>query len=200
VARYNCTGCHPIEGKGGDIQRVYEGREAFAPPNLHGQGDKAQSAWLFGFLKSPVPIRPWLEARMPTFGFSDEEANRLVGYFDALDRVEVPYAFVDANAIPREHVEAGRLLMSEAYFNCFSCHQQGDRKPEGPPEGWAPDLALAHERLNPEWLIKWIRDPQKVMPGTKMPSFYPDGPPDILDGDDERQIRALRDYILTLGS
>ena len=70
----------------------------------------------------------------------------------------------------------------------------------GPGSGWAPDLALAHDRLNPGWLIKWIQDPQKMMPGTKMPAFYPDGPPDILGGDDQEQIRALRDYILTLGS
>src|SRR2546430_17727499 len=40
---------------------------------------------------------------------------------------------------------------------------------------------------------------QKVMPGTKMPSFFPGGPPDVLGGDDEAQIRALRDYILSLG-
>ena len=37
------------------------------------------------------------------------------------------------------------------------------------------------------------------MPGTKMPSFFPGGPPDVLGGDDEAQIRALRDYILSLG-
>lgn len=200
VARYNCTGCHTIEGKKADVRRLYEGREALAPPILHGEGDKVQAPWLFRFLKAPVPIRPWLAIRMPTFGFSPEEANRIVSYFGALDRVEVPYVHVDPHAFPREYTEAGQLLMSEAYFNCFSCHQRGDRKPEGPPDGWAPDLAMAHERLNPDWLLKWIRDPQKVMPGTKMPSFYPDGPPDILGGHDEEQIRALRDYILTLGS
>ena len=37
-----------------------------------------------------------------------------------------------------------------------------------------------------------------------MPSFYgdpenPDGPPDILNGDDEAQMRALRDYVVSLG-
>jgi mono/diheme cytochrome c family protein len=200
VARYNCTGCHILEGAGGDIRRLYEGREAFAPPDLHGEGAKVQSPWLFNFLKAPSPIRPWLEVRMPTFGFTDEEAAQLVTYFDALDRVEVPFTYVDARAFSPEYLAAGQVLMSEAYFNCFSCHQQGDRKPEGPPEGWAPDLAMAHERLNPDWLLRWITDPQKEMPGTKMPAFYPDGPPDVLGGSDEEQIRALRDYILTLGS
>jgi hypothetical protein len=37
------------------------------------------------------------------------------------------------------------------------------------------------------------------MPGTKMPSFFPGGPPDVLGGDDEAQIRALRDYVVSLG-
>ena len=83
--------------------------------------------------------------------------------------------------------------------DCFSCHQRGAEKPQGPPEGWAPDLAMAHERLNPEWIVKWIRDPQKVMPGTKMPSFYPGGPPDVLGGDEDAQMRALRDYIISIG-
>jgi cytochrome c1 len=200
IWRYNCTGCHIIEDKGGDIRVHYEGREALAPPNLHGEGAKVQSPWLFGFLKEPVPIRPWLHVRMPTFGFSDSEANRVLAFFNSLDRVEIPYVFFDPHAVPPEYITAAETLMAPDYYNCWSCHQQGDRKPEGPPEGWAPDLAMAHERLKPEWLIEWIRDPQVVMPGTKMPSFYPDGPPDILGGDDEVQITALRDYILTLGN
>jgi hypothetical protein len=58
---------------------------------------------------------------------------------------------------------------------------------------------MAHERLNPDWIIAWLRNPQKIMPGTKMPSFFPGGPPDVLGGDDEAQIRALRDYVITLG-
>jgi cbb3-type cytochrome oxidase cytochrome c subunit len=76
---------------------------------------------------------------------------------------------------------------------------RGSQNPPGPPEGWAPDLALAHARLNPDWVERWITDPQKIMPGTKMPSFYPGGPPDVLGGSDEAQIRALRDYVISLG-
>jgi hypothetical protein len=32
-----------------------------------------------------------------------------------------------------------------------------------------------------------------------MPSFYPGGPDDILGGKDDRQIEALRDYVMSLG-
>ncbi|HYV57690.1 MAG TPA: c-type cytochrome [Candidatus Nitrosopolaris sp.] len=199
VARYNCTGCHVIEGTGGDIRRLYQDQLTLAPPILMGEGEKVQSDWLFNFVEAPVPIRPWLKLRMPTFHLASTEANTVVGYFTALDQVTVPYVHIERAALSQANLEVGKLLTSKDYFDCFSCHQRGAQKPQGPPEGWAPDLALAHARLNPEWIVKWIHDPQKLMPGTKMPSFYPGGPPDVLGGDDDAQIRALRDYVVSLG-
>ncbi len=196
--QYNCIGCHIIENGGGFIRKYYQ-NPALAPPSLNGEGEKVQANWLFGFLKSPIPLRPWLRVRMPTFGFSDVEANLLVSYFNGLSKVKIPYVFFDQRKIPEGYLKAARAMFSKDYFDCLSCHQQGDRKPEGPPEGWAPDLTLAKRRLNPHWIIRWMRDPQKVQPGTKMPSFYPEGPEDILGGKDEKQIEALRDYIMVLG-
>ena len=197
--QYNCIGCHEIEGRGGFIRKYYQENPALAPPVLNGQGEKVQSQWFFGFLKAPIPIRPWLEIRMPTFGLSNEHTGMLVDYFNNLSKVEFPFTFFDEKNVSPEYLDAARKLVSRDYFNCFSCHQQGDRKPEGPVEGWAPDLALARQRLNPHWIINWLKDPQKLQPGTKMPSFYPGGPDDILGGKDDRQIEALRDYIMTLG-
>lgn len=196
--QYNCIGCHILENRGGFIRKYYQ-NPALAPPSLNGEGEKVQANWLFGFLKSPIPLRPWLRVRMPTFGLSDEEANLLVSYFNGLSKVKIPYVYFDERKIPKGHLEAARIMFSKDYFDCLSCHQQGDRKPEGPPEGWAPDLTMAKRRLNPHWVLKWLRDPQKVQPGTKMPSFYPEGPEDILGGKDDKQIEALRDYIMVLG-
>lgn len=208
VRGYNCVGCHVIEGKGGDVAAWYEGRENQAPPPLAliegilSQGEKAQANWVFEFLHRPTPIRPWLQIRMPTFGLSDTEAGGLTNYFVALAGLRVPFEFVPPPAeLDPKRVEAGRMLASPAYFSCGSCHVEGDKKPEGPPEGWAPDLALAPRRLRPEWIVTWLKDPQRVQPGTRMPSFFADefsGPDEILDGDEGRQILALRDYILSL--
>lgn len=199
VQFYNCTGCHVIEGQGGEIRSLYLDNPALAPPILTGQGNKVQSDWFYGFLKQPTPIRPWLALRMPTFHFTDHEAGQLVDYFNSLDKLEVPYNYFDVPATSPEMVHAGDVLMSNDYFACFSCHQQGDQKPEGPPDGWAPDLGMAKERLNPSWIVDWIKDPQALMPGTKMPTFYPGGPDDILEGDEDKQIVAMRDYIMLLG-
>jgi cytochrome c2 len=219
VFENNCQGCHLLEGEGQDIRGplvrslVEEGlgaeeaevrAAAFSPPMLTGEGARVRSDWLFHFLRNPSPIRPWLSIRMPTFGFPDEETNTLLAYFSALSEAEFPFqAMPEKRPAPHELVAARRLASSEL-FNCFSCHQQGARKPEGDPEGWAPDLALARARLRPDWIVDWIRNPQKLSPGTKMPTYYdPDaydssGPDEILDGDEDRQIRALRDYLLSL--
>jgi mono/diheme cytochrome c family protein len=167
---------------------------------LNGEGAKVQPDWLFSFLKSPVPIRPWLSLRMPTFNLSDEETNTLVDYFTAMAKKDIPFHYVNVADIPAENIEAAKQMMSPDYFNCFSCHVQGEKKPEGPPEGWAPDLTNVKYRLNPDWIIDWIHDPQKIQPGTKMPSFYPGGPDDIFGGDEERQIRAIRDYLQVIGT
>ncbi len=200
VNRYNCVGCHIIDGKGGVIRARYKQEElSLAPPILTGEGKKVQTDWLYNFLKQPVPIRPWLKVRMPTFGFSDKEAQGIVEYFSAMDNLDNPYIHIDDAKISAEHIEAGKLLTSGDYFGCFSCHQQGEKKPEGPPEGWAPDLVLARERLKPDWIIDWLHDPQKLMPGTRMPSFYPGGPDDVLGGNEDQQIEALRDYVITMG-
>jgi hypothetical protein len=34
----------------------------------------------------------------------------------------------------------------------------------------APNFLLAKERLKPDWVERWITDPQSVSPGTSMPS------------------------------
>jgi mono/diheme cytochrome c family protein len=209
VRSYNCVGCHVVEGKGGDIRVRYEGRLNEAPPPLVliegtlSEGEKVQARWLFEFLHRPTPIRPWLQVRMPTFGLSDREVGGLVSYFVARAGLKVPFEFVPpADELKRAMVEAGRRLASKEYFSCGSCHVEGDKKPEGPPEGWAPDFSLARRRLRPDWVVTWLRDPQKVQPGTQMPSFFLDetsGPDDILGGDEQKQILALREYLFSLG-
>ncbi|MCY4485929.1 MAG: c-type cytochrome [Deltaproteobacteria bacterium] len=200
VQEYNCIGCHEIDGMGGYVRKYYEQNPTLAPPPLNGEGEKVQANWLFGFLQNPEdPIRPWLKVRMPTFGFDGPHADTFVNYFAGLSEVEIPYVHVDEAQVPAGYLEAGQTLFSDDYFECGSCHVQGDKTPEGPVEDWAPDLNLARQRLNPDWIEKWILDPQTLQPGTKMPSFYPGGPEDILGGDENKQIEALTDYIMTLG-
>ena len=64
----------------------------------------------------------------------------------------------------------------------------------------APDLTLAKKRLKPAWVEQWLNDPQTLQQDTMMPTFFPDGQspvPDILDGDAQKQVQAIRDYLYT---
>ena len=65
----------------------------------------------------------------------------------------------------------------------------------------APNLSLAHQRLQRDWLVnKWLVEPLAQVPGTRMPQFEYGTTiaPNVLDGDGRKQIEALVDYVLTL--
>jgi mono/diheme cytochrome c family protein len=174
-------------------------------PDLSFEGERVKPDWLFDFLKQPHTIRPGLRARMPDFRLTDEEALALTEFLGTLrerDAQPLPESMKYSGTISREYREAARLLTSKDYLDCFKCHVLGDKTPGGKPQEWAPDLIKAATRLNPDWIIRWIQDPPKYQPGTRMPVFFPDkdsGPEDILEGDEQQQIAALRGYIMSLG-
>jgi mono/diheme cytochrome c family protein len=195
VRELGCAGCHRV----GAIPPPAD------LPRLFGIGDKLRSDWLTAYLHSRVQIRPWLRARMPEFRLSTAESRLLTEYLLSLRDSRLPplprRLTFTGNTSPAR-VEAGRLLASREYFDCGSCHVQGTRLPQGPRAGWAPDLVLAGQRLQPDWIVRWLQDPQRFEPGTRMPSFFSDahsGPDDILGGNEEEQILALRDYLVGLG-
>ncbi|MBI2902052.1 MAG: c-type cytochrome [Candidatus Methylomirabilis oxyfera] len=198
IENLGCVVCHTLEG-----HTTAAVKEA---PDLSYEGDKVRPEWLFSFLKQPHGLRPWLNARMPNFRLSDREAFAVTEYIRQALRDQkappLPAKMRFTGAVEKGLVKAAEQLTSNKYLDCFSCHMVGDRKPEGPRDGWAPDLSLAAGRLNPDWIVRWLLDPQKIQPGTKMPSYFTDsdsGPSDILDGDENRQILALRGWLLQSG-
>jgi cbb3-type cytochrome oxidase cytochrome c subunit len=60
------------------------------PPPLLRQGQRVQSDWMFQFLRNPFTVRPATVLRMPKFNMSDADAQALVDYFGALDKVMNP--------------------------------------------------------------------------------------------------------------
>lgn len=62
----------------------------FAPPLLVRQGERTQPGWLYQFLRNPQQVRMATLLRMPKFNLSEEEAQALVNYFTAVDRMTNP--------------------------------------------------------------------------------------------------------------
>ena len=195
---YNCINCHQIEEVGGAIKATLDD-EGFAPPFLLPEGSKVQEPWLHNFLTGPTPIRPWLKIRMPTFTLTDDEIGIVQRYFLALHKREMELRDYRAIPLDEKYVVNGKKLFED--YQCLSCHYTG-KIPEGKsPADLAPNLALAKERLKPDWILDWIARPDSIQPGTRMPNYFPDmqaSDSSILGGNAREQIRALRDYVWTL--
>ncbi len=197
VHRRNCVGCHIIEGDGGDFLSLVA-EPTLGPPMLTPEGARVQPEWLYAFLQGPIPIRPWLNVRMPTFGFDDPNLNSVIRYFGAVSNTVGP--FLSPPQIIR--TAAGDAVGKELFtlLKCQQCHVLGTIPADQPTSNLAPDLRMAHERLQADWILNWLREPSAILPGTRMPAFWPDHPKSYytqLGGDAEAQMRAIRDYLLT---
>lgn len=212
LLRHNCQGCHDIEGKGGETIQAYLPQGSgvgSAPPPIDGAGKKLQTPWLFGFLKSPTTLRPRVMARMPTFQFTDAEANAIIEFLAAIWNEPYPFDSVTAGTLGPEDQEIAKEMFTVA--KCQSCHVTSDTQQPG-PDVTAPNLLLAKVRLKPRWVIDWLKDPESLQPGTNMPQFWSEGRPisllkkyypdhpTALDKRDQgtAQIEALRDYVYML--
>ncbi|MCX7701453.1 MAG: c-type cytochrome [Gemmataceae bacterium] len=282
-------------GGGAKLSLAY----AAAPPNLIGEGEKAQPDWLYNFLRNPHPIRPLAVLRMPKFNLSPDDTQAIVNYFSAVDRMEnrgigLTYPYVampqrtegylkqktaeyvarlkasgqyearkqefqrhweeklaaEKAAAERALKEAEEQLKSapeaskadaqklrdeakrkadlaterfnkkdvselvrrweerEAYIAdasrlvlhgnlCLTCHYVGDVAGK---ENKGPNLELVAERLRPDWVRRWVTNPQRFLHYTTvMPINFLSTKTDHQDafvGSSWDQIHAVRDFLM----
>ena len=195
--RRNCVACHEIEGNGGDYRSLVADA-TLAPPLLTPEGAKVQPDWLYAFLRGPITIRPWLDVRMPTFHLQDPQLNEVIGYFQAIPNQIRPFRTHDV--VTAANAAAGGKELFDL-LRCQQCHVLGAIPKDQPTANLAPDLRMAVERLNPEWIDEWLKAPARIQPGTRMPAFWPNYPKSDfpqLGNNAEAQIRAIRDHLLTM--
>lgn len=149
-----------------------------APPLLRLEGDRVHGDWLFNFLLNVQSLRPWLSIRMPSYNMSPEESEAIVSMFRALSEEGETYERFASHTLNASEAAHGQKLFKapsevEGGLGCNSCHPAGDQMPASPDKNsWGPNLALARERLRPDWLWAWLISPNNYMPGTKMPAFW----------------------------
>jgi mono/diheme cytochrome c family protein len=195
VHRRNCVGCHIIEGDGGDFIKLVAD-PSLGPPMLTPEGARVQPDWLYAFVRGPITIRPWLNVRMPTFGLDDQNINQVISYFGSISNTIGP--FQTHELVKASNSDAGKPLFD--LLKCQQCHVLGAIPKDQPTSNLAPDLRMSSERLQPDWIMQWLKKPSDILPGTRMPAFWPDYPKSFypqLGGDAEAQIRAIRDHLLT---
>lgn len=200
LATLKCYACHQRDGIGGvdpDRDPYFTtadfnlGQQGRLPPHLTGVGEKLRPEWLRQVLVSGRSVRPSMHTRMPRFGLPQVEP--LVGLLTAAD--DQPDREGQREADPKVLREAGHQLAGTKGLNCIACHTF-QRQPAATMS--AVDLTEMTERLQHDWFVAYMLNPQSISPGTVMPSFWPGGKTvreQILGGDPERQLEALWTYL-----
>ena len=218
VRKYNCMGCHQlIPGQKTSLMTLarYQDAQEQLPPKLLTEGARVDPQWLLHFLTNPSlsdtdtnrnGIRPYLQVRMPTFSFSENELGKLVRFFQALSRQPFPYIPEQRPMLTAKEADMARSLFSSPAAPCLKCHATGD--PAHDRAATAPNFLQAKGRLKPDWVERWIIDPQAISPGTSMPSglfkrennrWTFSGPtPSSFNGYDKDHTKLLVEYIFQL--
>ncbi len=219
VKKYNCMSCHEfMPGQPTSPFRTmkrYQDAQEQLPPKLLTEGARVDPDWMLRFLKNPAlsdrdtnrnGVRTYLQVRMPTFSFSDNELGKLVRFFQALSRQPLPYVPEPVPVLNTKETEMARSLFSSPAAPCLKCHATGD--PAHDRTATAPNFLQAKGRLKADWVERWIIDPQAISPGTSMPSglfkrengqWVFSGPtPASFHGYDKDHTKLLVDYILAL--
>ena len=94
------------------------------------------------------------------------KAHEGINYHAAVDNKMRPYIHFEPKSTKEQLIEGKNLFNKAA---CVSCHGVWPPPPGQEPPS-APNLNLAKKRLRPEWIVAWLKNPQEIMPGTKMPA------------------------------
>jgi mono/diheme cytochrome c family protein len=167
-------------------------------PSLTWTGEKLKPEWAVAFLKGEIAERPrpfLKNLRMPAFPARAEKLVHGLALEHGYPAKSAPEPEPD-----HELSEIGRKLSGPAGgLDCLSCHAIGPKGATKVFEAPAPNFRLVRDRMKKDYYDRWVREPLRLEPGTKMPQFIKDGRTqltEILDGDGVKQADALWQYLL----
>jgi mono/diheme cytochrome c family protein len=215
----HCAACHARDGMPSllastlgneldDLRTAYPADagvgETFAPdqraPFLTWVGEKLRPQWMARFIggQTPYKPRPYLHARMPGFtapagliaaGFASEHG--CAPNLPALAKPDLALAAIGQKLIGKTPNQS---------FGCVQCHAVAKQPPLTPFEAPAPNFDHVAERLRDDYYFRWVHDPLRIDPESKMPRFDDDdgntGVTTILNGNAYQQFNAIWQFIL----
>lgn len=178
LGEYGCVGCHRLEG----IERP-----TMLGSDLTNIGAKVSPEWIYKWLKEPRTITDssgntvvngyQTHSRMPQFQLDEKELRSLCAFLSSLRTAPVePYKFdlqvLAALENSPDVVEQGEARFREMF--CTTCHpvavtRAGETKLIGGEIG--PELTKVGSKVNPDWLVAWLRNPQAYLPKSQMPRY-----------------------------
>jgi cytochrome c2 len=191
ISKYKCVQCHQFSKS--DSKPRYQG------PDLFYAGNKFKKKWVTNFLIQPDIIRiaghitdhDFLIGRpalaIPHPSLSEKEGQAVAEFLMSLKLDGFEPGKVDSTPLSKGQKVKIKILF-ERNYGCTACHKGINlaRKPKGGVSG--PILFNAGDRLNPDWIFHWLKNPKTFLARGRMPVFKLD---------DETTIQIVK-YLMTL--
>jgi cytochrome c2 len=143
-------------------------------PSFESAGARYNPQFIQAFLLSPHKIRPNMVSSMPRLKLEPQQAADIAAY--------ITRGAASASEQPLGDATLGRsVLESKACGTCHVFtgvpdlpmkpdHEHADHKGKDAIE-LAPDLRYTRQRMTAAAVVRWLRDPQAMKPGTLMPNL-----------------------------
>jgi len=202
VKTIGCTACHQRDDQDAVLPYVQidEGTQGHPPellPPLTWAGEKLRPDWTSKLFadKLGYRAREHFKTRMPAFPTRGEWPSPGLS-------AEHGYG-LDAGFIPKFDATAAKtgakIAAMKVGFACNRCHAIANTPPIAPFEARSTNLTYAATRLRHGFYLRWMSDPQRIDPVTRMIKFAPDGRRTGLvqyyDGDAHKQFEALWQFL-----
>ncbi len=161
LARYGCVNCHTVKLADGTTMKATDD-----PPSLSHIADKTTREWIYAWLKDPQAYAA--TATMPNFKLSDDDARDMSAFLIA-NSTPVAGDSIALPAKPSSDPAAGTSLYGESF--CASCHAVQNAAGNLVGGNVGPELTRVGNKVKPEWLSAWLRNPRTYDPGTAMPHY-----------------------------
>jgi mono/diheme cytochrome c family protein len=178
LAKLNCAACHRIDG----VEKP-----AMFGPDLANVGDKVSREWIYKWLNEPQTITDAsgnvtvdgyaADPRMPHFALKPSEISALSAYLSSLKSETVETHDFSRGVLATlknkpDVVADGEIRFQQVF--CTTCHslavtRAGVTEVIGGDIG--PELTKIGTKVNENWLIGWLRNPQQSQPHSSMPRY-----------------------------
>jgi mono/diheme cytochrome c family protein len=161
LAQSGCLHCHTVQVRGTTLQPTD------APPPLSHIADKTTREWIYAWIKDPQGYAA--SAKMPNFKLSDDDARDISAFLIANSTPLADDTLTTPAQKAATDPTAGASLYGESF--CSSCHAVQNAAGNLVGGDLGPELTRVGNKVKPEWLEGWLRNPRVYDPTTAMPHY-----------------------------
>lgn len=164
LASEGCAHCHNVTQPDGTVLKPTDD-----PPSLEHIAEKTNREWIYAWIKNPQAYAA--SATMPNFQLSDQDAADISAFLIAQSKPSaashVPFKAPAGGGSP--DMTTAATLYGASF--CSSCHAVQNEAGNLVGGNVGPELTRVGNKVNPEWLQRWLNNPGDFFPATRMPHY-----------------------------